>query len=365
MEQSVAPEVRAAGERSRGVRGVPAWMGQLPRIGAGVPAMIHSSDRTQGGARLAQYLLRAGVVRNGDVPRAWRDPLDLCSAALARWTAARCGQLHHFNPKFDLALEPGQDGEPDSVLVMWSEDGIPGIEYIGAPLTALEQAVEGLGATVLAALDRQCSYPLFTPNDAIEEIRDMVWGGEDDEQMMLDEYCDDEEDREARQRDIISKEKVNAAFPAWVRDRPRPLSHGAPRKLACVPGKIGQVARVLRRMRRVQRRIVRQDRSCSVHQHRLEWNEDDPDGRDDGVFLGHGMVLAWTAEGTEGNGRDLLLRVYDDIYELGMNGGCHDWLGRVRFDLGEPQQLRHWLDRMGLELRMVGLLDQLLDLLDG
>jgi hypothetical protein len=152
----------------------------------------------------------------------------------------------------------------------------------------------------------------------------------------------------------------------------QPIRHGldeqtfqipsrALRRLVNAPGLVGPVARVLLRMRRLGRRMRR--RVARGHGgDRFGWVELDDDGH--GTFLGYGVVLAWHAGPATGAQREVGLRIYDDLVDMGENDNAwFDWMGRVWLDLDQPRQLRHWLDSMHWQLQMAGLIDQLLHLI--
>jgi PRTRC genetic system protein F len=186
-------------------------IGPLPRIGAGVPHLIRPDAAHQADATLARYLLRAGVVRAADVPRAWLDPLAVCCAALERWAHAACGTLHHVAPDFHLELLKGEDA---GVMLTWGARGKPQTLAIGAALEALEARVPDLGAEALRALDYQYSYRLFTPRDMLDQARSLYWYGDDDEATVLAECAGDE--RAEVERAMVTRAKLDAAYPAWA-----------------------------------------------------------------------------------------------------------------------------------------------------
>lgn len=80
----------------------------LPQLDAAVPSKVHSTAATVANARLASFLLDAGVVREADVPRAWHDPLTICETALQRWLELVSGITE---AERDIARSYACDGE--------------------------------------------------------------------------------------------------------------------------------------------------------------------------------------------------------------------------------------------------------------
>lgn len=336
-------------------------MNRLPRIAADVPARLIPSTNRRANAQLAIFLYRAGVLRHASLPERWDDPLEVCRAALRGWLRRWMGPLHCLRPSFGLELMPwGPDGQSCAVVTWWQDNA--DVWQVGTALERLERFAPGLGATALDAFVRQCSYPMFTPMDALDEAGHLFWQGEDDERPVLAECCDNDEERNEMAASMVKRADFDEAFSAWVLDaKATRLDLIALERLCAVGGENGAVARQLLRIGRLAREIDAGRRaiysppgSRSPHcapDDPYEEYEDDP-----GMFLGYGARLQWQED-------DVTERVYDEVDHFAMQGDAHDWMGRVPFPLDQPCRLRGWMRAMRPHLAMIGLLDGLLALL--
>jgi flagellar biosynthetic protein FliP len=200
----------------------------LPRLDASIPAEVHSVRVSATNARLAHFLVAAGVVRERDVPRSWHDPLTVCEAALQRWLGRHLGALHCLSPWFLLSqtcggepCESGTERKPDGVRIRWGESAVLRWD-IGEGLERLERHEPGLGAAILSVIDASAGklYPLFTPRTALDVASFLYWHGEDDEGMALEEMCDTPEEREAMRAEMVTRAAIGEAFPPWALEPP-------------------------------------------------------------------------------------------------------------------------------------------------
>lgn len=318
----------------------------MPRLDASVPAGVHSAHVIVTNARLARFLVEAGVVRERDVPRSWHDPLTVCEAALQGWLERHLGALRCLSPWFSLsqtcggeASESGTERQPDGVRIRWGESEVLRWD-IGEGLERLERQEPGLGAAILSVIDASAGklYPLFTPRTALDAASFLYWHGEDDEDLALEEMCDTPEEREAMRAEMVTRAAIGEAFPIWALQPPR----------------LSDAQALLNRMR--WSRPLQDDAlravSLSTELARMPSRaEFAPDA--EGLFIGYGAVLCWRPE-------DLAMRISDDLAHYAWQDDYVDHSGEVAFSLEDPASMRLWLRRMRPLLRGIAILDDLI-----
>ena len=318
----------------------------LPQLDAAIPSRVHSADATVVNARVAHFLLEAGVVREVDVPRTWHDPLAICETALQRWLERHLGALRCFSPWFSLSLtcddapcDSTATSDPDGVCIRWGEAEVLRWE-VGEGLERLEKHEPGLGATILAVLDTAASrlYPLFTPRTALGTASFLYWHGEDDEGLALDAMCDTPEERESMRAEMVTLEAMREAFPPWALTPPSLSSACA---LLARTASSGNGPQVVQRTVALAAELARLPSRA----------EHTPD--EEGLFIGFGAVLCWRPD-------DLAMRISDDLAQYAWQDEYVDHSGEVRFSLDDPAQMRRWLRRMRPLLRGVAILDELI-----
>ena len=281
-----------------------------------------------------------------------------CQSFLEAWVRNQLAGLKCLALDFRLLLG-GEDmdrNERPSGLPIHAEPGRATIIWftectqfaVGAALERLEEVRPALGATVLTVIDRLSMQliPAFTPCDALSIAREHYWYGEDDESTALAEYCDDDPaERAATQQEMVTRAKIDAAFPAWA------ISWASNRQRV-TRRELKQIATSARGVR------VRQVVQAALALDRLDLdNSYLPDV--DGAFLGYGPVLAWKPD-------DVTVRVFDDYGNDAAQGEFCDWIGEFSFDVNEEhddhnhQALSQWMAAMKVRLDGVRLLDTLI-----
>ena len=327
----------------------------LPQLTAGIPATLLPTSGQRQVARLARCLLDAGVI-HGSVPacRA-REPLATCQKFLEAWVRKQVAGLKCLSLDFRLLLGNDDMGgnqrpsglpllaEPGRVTILWFTQCQQ--LSVGAALERLEEVRPALGATVLSVIDRISLklIPAFTPWDALSIAREHYWYGEEDESTALDENCaDDPGERAAMQQQMVTRAKIDAAFPAWA-------TTWAGKRKRIARRELRQIAVSARGVR------VREVAYVTLALDRLDLDDSFlPDM--DGAFLGYGPVLSWTPD-------DITVRVFDDYANDAAQGEFFDWIGEFSFDVNavrDSQALRHWMAAMTARLDGVRLLDTLI-----
>jgi PRTRC genetic system protein F len=306
---------------------------RLPVFASGVPRSIVPSSGRQRAARLARCLLDAGLIQGRVHALRAANPLGTSAHHLQRWLRERLGPLKCLHPEFRMSVcertgfpgDTGAEAEEHAYFVWFAH--ARGF-VVGEALDRLEAMLPGLGATVLRAIE-QASFrliPVFTPSEALGIARDYLWYGEDDERLALDERCaDDEAERETIRQELVTREKLDGAFPAWA------LGSGSRRR--------GVGRRTLQRVALT---------ACSARVRRvaddalalLRLDLDDrllPEC--EGAFVGYGALLMWH----EG---DIAARIFDDYMNDAMQGDAYDAIGEASFGLDDAQAAREWMDTM-------------------
>ena len=338
----------------------------LPRLGASVPRKIVPGRLGAANATITRFLLDAKAFRGSDLPEACDDSMRACERALANWIARQMGPLRCLRPAFrmqvldsfghtiDRCLQ-GSDRELPpyaAVEVSWSESGVQE-RPVGRRLEELEAAGPGLGATVLHVLHRQAlrAYPLFTPTVACDMASWVYWYGEEDEETALDMQCGDDEDaREAARAEMVSRDVLDDAFPAWARTWPgRRMKNSPPQPWATI-----DLRRAATQLADSRQRAIVGD-AIALARLRIA---DDFRCDCDGEFVGFGAVLSWT----EG---DLTTRVFDDLMQHAQEGECCDRMGEHRMALSAPAAMTQWQRAMRPRFKAIALIDRLIGRLSG
>lgn len=326
----------------------------IPVVAQGVPAKLDPTANTRTVARLADFLIQAGTIRSRNFPRQVESLDDVCQAALDTWLSEAIGELNCFTPCFDLQLmteaddatirgvRPGRSAaisDPIGIEICWKEGSVchwgigPGLDY-------LEKSVPQLGSTVLDLMERKGShaYPLFTPGLALNEASYLYWRGEDDETLALDEDCgDNEAERAAMAKDMVTRADIEKAFPAWALDYHRPTLSAATLTTITVKHPCDYV-------RRAAQLAIALHNTRTTAQYCPE---------QDGSFTGFGAVLCW-------NDGDLAVQISDDYASHAWQGEYSDEIGKVALLLDDPATMRQWQRKVRPNLSAIGLLDSLI-----
>lgn len=338
----------------------------LPRLHTAVPRVLVPPALRGENARLAKYLLQAcaqaGAIRATDVPRHRCDPLTVCREALDRWVRRYVGPLHCIEPRFWLeplvaasnyipncasASHGGQNrGDKkaveavryDTVRLAWSCE--VGQWPVGAGLEGLERLLPGLGATALTILTQRSDWitPLFTPVVAEYWAGWLYWYGEDNEAAALEENCgDDEQAKDAMRADMVTRAKLDAAFPAWALHPSKHRIKSATLKATDTTGWPGSSAQVVADLLRLDRLKVQDDCRPDI----------------DGEFIGFAAVLSWHED-------DLTVRIFDDGVNLASQAEYCDIAGERMVSMAAPEEMAAWLKGMRRRLRVMALVDRLI-----
>jgi PRTRC genetic system protein F len=324
----------------------------LPRLASDIPHKIVPRRLTAADAKVARFLLAARTVQERDIPDTWDSVLDVCQAALDTWVKRELGPLHCLSPGFCMTLIGDTDpylpetmqantNEPfeyTSVNIRWHETSTQQW-VVGAKLEALEHAAPGMGQAVLAILQRQgCFvYPVFTPEQACYQASLQYWWGEEDEKTALDMNCDNDEDREAMLADMVTRQTLNDAFPAWAVNIPN-------RKLP-----IPTLKRLCATVSDPMLGAIAAD-SLALAQLKLD-SRYQPEV--DGECLGWGALLSWNED-------DVAVRIYDDMANSAYESEYFDHIGELEIPLDAPQALRAWQREMRVRFKAIRLIDSLI-----
>lgn len=323
-------------------------MFRIPLLSPSIPKRIVPISGQRREARLAMNILDAGLMSGRLTARHANDPLHTCQAQLQGWIRDRLQDLQCLQIGFRLRLgtnRPLYFGETiaeaaDEALVTWFAEC--NAFAVGAALDRLEQIEPGLGASVLSVIDEKSALlvPVFTPWDVMCTAQEHYWYGETDEREALAERCaENEAEREAIREEMVTRDKIDAAFPAWATEWTGRRQRLARRALQ----RIGREARSPR-----VRAVVQDTLALS----RLEMGDEyRPDI--DGWFLGFGAVLTWRTS-------DIAVRVFDDYANEASQGDFGDWMGEFRFDLDDADAVRTWADAMEVRFEGIRLLDRLI-----
>ncbi|MCL2591251.1 MAG: PRTRC system protein F [Betaproteobacteria bacterium] len=317
----------------------------LPRIDARIPQAILPALMIQSRSALPQYLMEAEALSEADIPLSWECSFDACQDAMKSWIQREIGELHCLEPSFHLGLSHAEENVPfcdGSVFVEWRDDG----KYqwaVGEKLEALNTLLPGLGAIVLHVLCRQSApaYPLFVPDVALDTASFLYWYGYEDEELVIDDVCgDDEEERENMRESMVTLADFKAVVPVWALNWPRGLT-------------LEYCSRYLRRSLRkltdpAARQIAADALSLSLLQFETSYAEDF-----EGNYVGFGAVLSWAEN-------DVTVRVYDDLCELAGQSEYCELIGEVELSPTEPKQFSEWQQDMRPRFEAIRLIDRLI-----
>jgi PRTRC genetic system protein F len=156
---------------------------------------------------------------------------------------------------------------------------------------------------------------------------------------------DDEEARTAMRDEMVTRAKLDAAFPSWATampsKRPKPLPLAVIERLTCCLEDIAMRAIAADALKLARLRI-KDAFSPTV----------------DGEYLGWGAVLSWRED-------DLTVRVYDDLVQLAYQSEFCDRIGELAMSLDAPQAMRSWQRSMRQRFKAIRLIDRLIHRLAG
>jgi PRTRC genetic system protein F len=347
-EARVPGAAAVAGLASAGLsRGTPLL--SLPCLDRSIPLTVVPAQMAAANASVARFLIEAGAIREGDIPSRWDDVIEVCQGALDAWVRRELGFLHCLAPAFVMTAGEGNEGgavaraaQPPSysrVELCWFENSVQQW-VVGTGLEALESANSGMGALVLDILRRQSRfvYPLFTPDLACDVASYVYWCGDDDEETALDMECGDDADaRSAMREDMVTRQKLADAFPAWCMEP------------ACRPVAVAAVERFAQEVRDP---ALRDTAAYALALARLHI-KDAFSPEVEGEYIGWGAVLSWRED-------DLCVRVYDDLLQLAHQSEFCDRIGEIDIALDSPQAMRAWQRAMRLRFKAIGLIDRLI-----
>jgi PRTRC genetic system protein F len=263
--------------------------------------------------------------------------------------------LHCLNPSFFLSANGNFDpyqrenridtGKTplryDSVEIGWYESRARQW-VIGAKLEAMEAHCAGLGQCVLRILQRQSCpvYPVFTAEHACYQASVQYWWGEESEKSVLDMECSTDEEREAMLADMVTKQDLVDAFPAWAITLP----HGDKLPRA-------ELRKLLESVTDPEFRAIAADALALSKLKLKKLNQYEPEI--DCEFVGWGAVLSWRED-------DVTIRVFDDMYNSAMEGESSDRIGELEIALNAPQTMRTWQEAMREQFTAIRLIDRLI-----
>lgn len=322
---------------------------RLPRLASVIPLSIAPRELAAANASVARFLIQAGAVREGDIPQAWDDAMEVCGRALDAWVKRELGYLHCLQPTLALAAVNDADlyaSTPRSKSVSYNKARICWAEHrekqwaVGSALEALERLQPGFGTAVLDILRCQSrfAYPLFTPDLARDVASYLYWCGEDDEESALDMECgDDEEARAAMREEMVTRAKLDAAFPVWAMTHP------------CKRLSLAAFERIAEELSHHPARDIGRD-ALALAQLRIN---DAYRPEIDGEFIGFGAVLSWRED-------DLTVRIYDDLLQFAYQAEFCDLMGELEIELDKPQAMRVWQRDMRARFKAIRLIDGLI-----
>lgn len=339
----------------------------LPRLAGGIPRKLVPGRLGAANAAISRFLLDAEAFRDTDLPASFDDSLRACEQALGKWVAREIGPLRCLRPVFhmqvldgfgntiDFHCSSGNGHEPPAyagVEISWSEAGVQ--EWpVGERLEELESACPGLGATVLHVLHRQSlhAYPLFTPEVARDAASWVYWYGEEDEETALDMQCgDDEAERETVRAEMVTRDLLDDAFPAWARTWPtKPASKDGPAGWQTI-----DLRRALPLLKDPRQRSIVANAIALARLRLKDAFRCDADGE----FVGFGGVLSWSES-------DLTTRVFDDLMQQAHEAECYDRMGEVQMALNTPTAMTKWQAAMRPRFKAIALIDRLIAGLSG
>lgn len=331
----------------------------LPRLHGAVPARLLPVAGRAERCAIAAFLAKAGMIDAYSVPPDWiagnDDEIDIALQALENWFRREAPHLGCLDPNFivESMYEIDPEATPSNKIeapviglkIKWGERNVSRWT-VGAGFEALEQAVPRLGATVLDVIDKQGGlvYPLFTPAVALEQASLLFWYGEEDESLLLEDLAGQcsESEIEAMRDDIVTKEDIDAAFPAWATNLTR--ARLSERALSTVATRHTD-------------RFVRTAASLALRLLRLRpVSNFMPKCEGEGVYIGFGAVLCW-------RDNDIAMRLSDAMAQRAWEGDeeTYDHIGEIELHIGDIKGMRDWMRAMRRQLRMIALLDALIE----
>jgi len=301
--------------------------------------------------------LKAGILNDTTLPkRLSADHVETCRAALTAWLNQNLTGLKFLRPSFSLTLgsSEGSDaqttnqGELPATITWYGGGG--GTWDLGSALEWLERSSSGLGRTVLRVLERQSqrTLPLVTPREVLSFASACYWCGENDEVMVLEESCgEDEQELEAMRAGMVKRSDFDAAYPEWTLKYPRKrpeLSRTALRAL---------------------RTTIKSERVRAILDDVIalkDINLPQPNHADlEGFPVGFGGLVLW------GKNDQFTRRVLDDFDQMvGESGDYYEECGVREIDACDPNGLMEWQEEMKPWFAVVRLLDALMSkLLEG
>lgn len=329
----------------------------LPRIDPAIPLRLVPRSAKRRGAHLSRALLQAGIINDDTLPRRLSaDHVETSRAALTAWLNQNLSGLECLRPSFALTLGSSEGGEalqadrPELHATITWYGGGSGTWDLGSALDWLEGTSPGLGRTVLRVLERQShrTLPLVTPNEILYFASVCYWCGEDDEAMVLEESCgEDEQELEAMRASMIKRKDFDGAYPEWALKYPK---KGAELSLRAL--------RSLRRASNSQRVKAILDDVIALSAISLPM----PNHTElDGYPVGFGGVMVW------GKDDHFTRRVLDDFDQMvGESGDYFEECGVRELDVSGPDGFIAWQEEMKPWFAAVRLLDALIGkLLEG
>jgi PRTRC genetic system protein F len=323
---------------------------QLPRLDTAIPMRLQPRASRQRGARLAQAVMGAGLVREEHVPaRLDGGYLGVAEKALRAWLAENAAtQCLHL--KFVMSIGPQEVVDTFGTVAERRDEGAV-IEWycrgkafpVGPELERLERLHPRLGMTVLSTLEEAAwrTVPIYSPLMILEAASNVYWCGDEDEDEAIQMSCETEEEARDMAASMVTRKLVDEAYPAWALRRARGRRDLGTRTLR----------RCLSTLKDRRARAVIQDVIAlrDVPLPKRDWTDREGD------FMGFAGVLTW------GKHDDLTFRVIDDYEQMaGESGEYFEDCGRVILDSLRADALSAWIETMRPWFQAVRLIDGLL-----
>jgi PRTRC genetic system protein F len=328
----------------------------VPRIASDIPHHIVPRRLATADAAIARFLVEAGTVQDSDIPDSWNTFLEVCQSALDKWVKRELGPLHCLSPSFGLTANGNTNpymGEREfakskeklcyhSVQIYWGERQEKQW-VIGAKLEEMERACAGFGQAVLQILQRYSAnvYPIFTPDQACYQASVQYWMGEPSEQYLLDTECADDEERDAMLEDMVTRDDLIDAYPAWAITFPNGADKKSNPQL--------RLKRLRKRVSDPALRAIADNALALAELGDIAGYEADVDGE----YLGWGALLSWRED-------DVSVRIYDDMVNMAYQGEYCDRIGELEIALDAPQAMQTWQRAMQVRFMAIRLIDSLI-----
>ena len=327
----------------------------LPRLESSIPLSLQPRSAKRRGAHLASALLTSGILNDTTLPkRLSANHVETCRAALTAWLNQKLTGLKCLRPSFSLTLGSSEGSAAQTAsqaelpaTITWYGGG-GGAWDLGSAFEWLERFRPGLGSTVLYVLERQSqrTLPLVTPREVLSFASACYWCGENDEVMVLEESCEDEQELESMRASMVKRSDFDAAYPEWaLKYRKRPeLSKTALRSLRAAI-KSEQIRSILDDVIALTAINLPQPNHAEL----------------DGFPVGFGGLVVW------GKNDHFTRRVLDDFDQMvGESGDYYEECGVRQLDVCDPRGLLEWQQEMKPWFAVVRLLDALMcKLLEG